>query len=90
MNRIYALKDLIHQAIEDGATSVEEVHQRIAALPFDQLEQIAAVEGLARRARGLHDQASATIYDTVRLVNQRVDELAEEALQRIGMERGED
>lgn len=90
MKRIYALKDLIHQAIDEGATTVEEVHQRIAALPFEQLEKIAALEGLVRHTRGLHDQAASTVYDTVRVVNERVDELAEEALNRMGVERDDD
>ncbi|WP_420426958.1 hypothetical protein [Algiphilus sp.] len=87
MSQIYSLKDIVHQAVEEGANTVEDVHRRVAALPFDQLERIAAFEGLARRARGLHDQISSTVYDTVRAVNARVDELAEDALNRAGIAR---
>ena len=42
-----------------------------------------------RRARGFHDQVAGTVYDTVRAVNARVDELAEDALARSGVERDE-
>lgn len=90
MSRIYTLKDIVHQAVEDGANTVEDVHQRVAALPFDQLERIAVLEKLVRRARGVHDQVSNTVYDTVRAVNARVDELAEEALGRAGVARSDD
>jgi len=90
MSRIHTLKDIIHQAIEEGASTVEEVHQKVAGLPFDQLEKIAAIEGLVRRARGVHDQVSNTVYDTVRAINARVDDLAEDALSRAGMRREDD
>ncbi|MCK5771881.1 hypothetical protein [Algiphilus sp.] len=89
MSRIYTLKDIVHQAVDEGANTVEDVHQRVAALPFDQLERIAAIEGLVRRARGFHDQVAGTVYDTVRAVNARVDELAEDALARSGVQRDE-
>lgn len=84
MGRIQNLKDFVEDAIEHGATTVEGVHQQIAALPFDQLEKIAAIEGLVGNARNLHDETVGTVYETIRTVNARVGELADEALQRLG------
>ncbi len=84
MGRIQDLKDLVEDAIDHGATTVEEVHQRVAALPFDQLEKIAAIEGMVGKARDLHDETVGTVYDTIREVNARVGELADEALRRLG------
>lgn len=84
VGRIKSLKDAVQSAIDNGATTVQEVHQRVAAMPFDQLEKIAALEGLVSRARGLHDRSVGAVYDTVRAINARVGELADAALNRIG------
>lgn len=84
MGRIQDLKDLVEDAIDHGASTVEEVHQRIAALPFEQLERIAAIEGFVGKARDLHDETVGTVYDTIREVNSRAGELADEALRRAG------
>ncbi len=81
--KIKSLKDAVQQAIEGGASSVEEVHKRISAMPFDQLQKIASVEGLVQKARGQHDQTVGAVYDTIRKVNARVGELADSALNRV-------
>lgn len=82
MGKIQSLKEAVQQAIDDGATTVEDVHKRVAAMPFDQLEKIAAIEGLVGQARDLHDQSVGAVYDTIRKINSRVGELADAALKR--------
>lgn len=84
LGKIQSLKDAVQAAIDNGATTVQEVYQRIAAMPFDQLEKIAAIEGLVQKARGIHDQSIGAVYDTIRAVNARVGELADAALKRAG------
>lgn len=84
MSRIKSLKDAVQAAIDSGATTVQEVHQRVAAMPFDQLAKIAMLEGVVSKARGLHDRSVGAVYDTVRAINARVGELADAALKRIG------
>lgn len=86
MSKIKDLKDLVQQAIDDGATSAEEVHNRISAMPFDQLEKVAAIEGLVKSARGLHDQSVQSVYDAIREVNRRAWKLADEALAKVGQD----
>mgnify|MGYP003704816635 CR=1 FL=1 len=39
LTRLEALKDLVQQAIDTGATSVEQIHKTIAALPLAVLEK---------------------------------------------------
>lgn len=82
MSKLQSLKDAVQQALDDGATTVEDVHRRVANIPFEQLAKIAAVEGLVNQARDLHDQSVGTVYDTIRKVNARVGELADAALQQ--------
>lgn len=80
LKKIKSLKDAVQQAIDDGASTVEQVHKQIAAMPFDQLEKIAAVEGIVKKVRGVHDQTVGSLYDTLREVNARVGQLADKAL----------
>lgn len=83
MSKIKSLKDAVQNAIDNGATTVQQVHERIAAMPFDQLEKIAAIEGVVNKARGLSDQSIGRVYDTLRLINARVGDLADAALNRV-------
>jgi hypothetical protein len=85
MSRIKSLKDAVQQAIDNGARSAEEVYMRVSRMPFDQLERIAAIEGIVRKARGLHDQSVGRVYETIRAINKRVGKLADQALARLGM-----
>jgi predicted RecB family endonuclease len=85
MTRIKSLKDAVQQAIDRGATTAEDVYLRVSRLPFDQLERIAALEGVVRKARGRHDQSVARLYATIRAINRRVGQLADQALRRLGL-----
>ncbi|MBW2458889.1 MAG: hypothetical protein JRI68_30600, partial [Deltaproteobacteria bacterium] len=40
MGQLTNLKDLVQEAIDKGATTVEEVHQSIASKPLEILEQM--------------------------------------------------
>jgi hypothetical protein len=82
---IKSLKDAVQKAIDDGARSAEEVYMRVSRMPFDQLERIAALEGLVKKARGLHDQSVGRVYDTIRTINKRIGKLADDALRRLGV-----
>lgn len=78
LDRAEVLKDMIQEAIDDGATTVEEVHQHIAALPLEMLENLGLFES---QASGLKDRQRKTIglvYDTIRKVNQEVGSLISE------------
>lgn len=85
MTRIKSLKDAVQQAIDNGARSAEEVYMRVSRMPFDQLERIAALEGIVKKARGVHDQSVARLYETIRAINKRVGRLADQALRRAGL-----
>lgn len=84
MSKIQTLKDLVEDAVEHGATTVEEVHMKISAIPFDQFEKIPGVGDVVGNARSLHDESVGTVYETIRKINARIGELADEALARIG------
>jgi len=84
LSRIEAVKDLIQEAVDKGATSVEEIHKVIAAMPLDAL----ARRGLLRRddAEQLKHANEATVgvvYDAIRRINREIGELASSVFEAI-------
>ncbi len=76
--RAELLKDMIQEAIEDGATTVEDVHQHIAGLPFDALEKLGLFEDKAPALKEKQRKTIGLVYDTIRKVNQEVGALISE------------
>ena len=78
---------LIQDAIDKGATTVEEVHKSIAELPLKLLEKNDALRSRAKEVRRTQDQTIGAIYSLIRDINQEVgtyagDLLAEAAARR--------
>ncbi|PQA48909.1 hypothetical protein [Amnimonas aquatica] len=76
LTRIEALKDLIQEAVDKGATTVEQIHQTIAAMPLDALEKRGLLEGKASQVRETQAATIGAVYDAIRKVNQEVGDLA--------------
>lgn len=74
--RIEAVKDLIQEAVDKGATSVEQIHRTIADLPLDVLEKRGLLGEQGTSARKLVDTSIGAVYETIRAVNREVGELA--------------
>ncbi len=77
------IKDLVQEAIDKGATSVEEVHQAIASKPFELAEQMAPNILSAKSVEQLQRKTIGSVYDTIRQVNKTVGEIAETLLSKI-------
>lgn len=83
MNRIRNLQELVQEAIDRGATSVEEVHRTIASLPFEQLQKIAFLESPSQKALDLTEQSIGAVYDAIRSLNQRAGKIARDLLDKL-------
>jgi hypothetical protein len=81
-DELQGLKDLVQEAIDRGATSIEEVHRSIAALPFAVLERIEPLATSARTVKDLQQQSIGFVYETIRTVNRMAGEITEQLLQR--------
>ncbi len=79
-SKLLSLQKLVEEAIDDGATTVEQVHSSIASMPFDVLERIDALQGAVGAARNIHDDTVGNIYETIRLLNDRSGEIARKLL----------
>ncbi len=76
MERWRGLKDLVQDAIDQGSTAVEQVHQQVARRTFDILEYVPPLAEPARRARLLQEAVIGGAYDAIRLVNRVVGAVA--------------
>jgi len=77
LNQLEVLKDMVQEAVDKGATTVEEVHRTIAEVPIEQLERAGLLDSdEALEKKELHHKTVGTIYDAIRSVNRQVGEMA--------------
>lgn len=86
------LTQLVQDAIDEGATTAEEIHKAIADLPLKMLEESDLLKGPAKEVRHVQDRSIGAIYDLIREINEKVgtfasDLLAEAAKRRSVRER---
>ena len=77
----------IEEAIEKGATTVEDVHKSIAQLPLKVLEESDLLRGPAKEVRRIQDHTIGVIYDLIRYINGQVGRLAIELLDQAANRR---
>jgi len=80
IDKLEMLKDLVQDAIDKGATSVEEIHKKIADLPFDTLEQAGLMDNTLKDK---HNQLLSGIYNTIRNVNKQIGDFATDIFEKI-------
>jgi hypothetical protein len=82
-----ALSRFIQDAIDKGATTVEEIHKSIADLPLEILEESELLKGPAKEVRRVQDHTIGAIYDVIRRINRQVGTLASELLDEAAKRR---
>jgi hypothetical protein len=80
LNKIELLKDMIQTSIDQGATTVEEVHQAIADMPFEILEKRGLLNDTASQLRDTQKATIGTVYGKIREINRLVGELASDMI----------
>jgi hypothetical protein len=81
MTELKELTRLIEEAVDKGATTVEEIHREIADLPLTVLERVGLFERTAGDVRSLQEASIGAVYDVIRDVNHQVTKLAGELLE---------
>ncbi len=78
------IQKVVKQAIEMGATNVEQIHQSIAKMPLKYLEKIERIESAAKKVGDIQEKTIGYVYDLIRRVNNRVDGVAKDLLKKTG------
>ena len=87
MEKKKGLTQLIQEAIDEGATTVEEIHKRIADLPLKILEDADLLPKTAKEIRRVQDETIGAIYEAIRDVNDKVATLASDILAKARQRR---
>ncbi len=74
------IQALVEEAVDQGASTVEEIHLAVAAAPLEALKGIGSLRGPADTAQDLASRSIGAVYDTIRQVNEQVGVLAEQVL----------
>lgn len=80
LTHLEALNDLIRNAVEKGANTVEQIHQTIAAIPLEELERRGLLTELAGTVKKDQQATLGSVYNAIRRINQDVSDLAAELL----------
>lgn len=83
LNRLEMLKDMVQEAIDRGASSVEEVHKAIAMIPFEAAEKAGLLEDDAQEKRELVLQPIGFVYDKIREINKLVGDMASDIFEAL-------
>jgi hypothetical protein len=82
------LVKLIQDAIDRGATTVEDIHKAIADLPLKVLEESELLRKPAKEVMRVQDHTIGAVYDLIRGINARIGTLASELLTDAAKRRG--
>lgn len=83
LQRVELLKDLIQEAVDRGATSVEQIHQAIADLPFEMLEQRGLLDADGVEFREEKTRTIGFVYDAIRRINREVGDLISDQFENL-------
>lgn len=83
LQRLELLKDLVQEAVDRGATSVEQIHQSIADLPFEALDRMGLLDADGSGLRDTKTRTIGFVYDAIRRINQEVGELLSEQFENL-------
>jgi hypothetical protein len=83
LERLELLKDIVQQAIDRGAKSVENIHQYIADLPFEALEKAGLLDDDRLGVRDTQRRTIGTAYDVIRRINREVGDLISDQFENL-------
>ncbi len=82
MSEVKRIADLIQDAIDRGATTVEEIHRSVANLPLKVLEDIEFFKTPVKEVRKIQDRSIGALYDLIRKINREIARLATDMLKK--------
>ena len=83
LDKAELLKDMIQDAIDNGARNVEDIHKAIADLPFETLEKSGLLDENSQQLRDKSQQTIGLVYEKIREINQKVGEMASDLFETL-------
>jgi hypothetical protein len=83
LERVELIKDMVQQAIARGATSVEQIHQYIADLPFEALERSGVLDDDRLGLRRTQQRTIGMVYDAIRRINDEVGRFVSDQIENL-------
>jgi hypothetical protein len=83
VQRIELLKDFIQEAVDRGASSVEQIHQHIADLPFEALEKAGLLENEKLKLREKQRRSIGMVYEAIRRINREIGQLISDQFENL-------
>jgi hypothetical protein len=83
LERVQLLKDLVQQAVDRGANSIEQINQYIADLPFEALEKSGLLDDDKLKLREKKTRTIGMVYDAIRNINRQVGELLSDQIENL-------
>jgi hypothetical protein len=83
VHRLELLKDFVQEAVDRGATSVEQIHQYIADLPFEALEKSGLLEEDKLKIREKKRRSIGMVYDAIRRINREIGQLISDQFENL-------
>jgi hypothetical protein len=78
--RRQTLADVIRKAVDEGATTAEDIHKAVADLPLEMIARLDGFEDALKDVRRVQKESIGAIYDLIRRINRDVTRLADDAL----------
>ncbi|HEY0973908.1 MAG TPA: hypothetical protein VGE57_05395 [Solimonas sp.] len=83
LKRLELLKDIVQQAIERGATSVQQIHEYVGNLPFEALDRAGLLDDRVQGLREKHQRTVGTVYDAIRRINREIGQLISDQIENL-------
>ena len=83
IKKLELLKDLLQTSVDQGAKTVEQVHQVIADMPFEILEKSGLLNEEGESRRELSKNTIGTVYNAIRRINHEIGEFASDIFENL-------
>lgn len=83
LERMELITTTVQQAIERGATSVEQIHAYVADLPYEALARAGILDEAPLQLRERQRRAIGVVYDAIRQVTRAVGTLVGEQIENL-------
>jgi hypothetical protein len=83
LQRLELIKDMIQEAVDRGARSIEQINQYVADLPFEALERAGLLDDEKLKLREKKARTIGMVYDAIRGINKQIGELISDQIENL-------